>query len=344
MCIYLLRLYPMVMWLSRNQPKVILYHACEEKESDFIRDLRSNTPPAVLARHLDFLSRHYTVVPLRSLAEGVVPKRAVVITFDDGYRSVYSNALPLLVARGLPATVYLVTSVIGNPAKVWVNELNRLVRLAPVAVGGRIAERLGLPPDASAESVVRAAHAGYDPALVALLLRELRAGIGSDWPDAAGEARLYLSWEEIEEMASLRITFGNHTATHPSLPRLTEAQQRREMAEARAVIRARLGECDSFSYPFGDVDEAARRCALELGHTTILEVGGCNAPFDRRRLARVPVHGVTDAELFAEIEVVAPLKGLLRRWLGRLTRSASAPPPGPEPAQLAIAANATRPG
>ncbi|MGH7894135.1 MAG: polysaccharide deacetylase family protein [Candidatus Binatia bacterium] len=38
---------------------------------------------------------------------GELPRRAVVITFDDGYRSVYDEAFPVLCEHGMTATVFL---------------------------------------------------------------------------------------------------------------------------------------------------------------------------------------------------------------------------------------------
>jgi peptidoglycan/xylan/chitin deacetylase (PgdA/CDA1 family) len=42
------------------------------------------------------------------------PKRPIALTFDDGYRSIYENAWPLLRRHGLAATVFLVSDCIGG--------------------------------------------------------------------------------------------------------------------------------------------------------------------------------------------------------------------------------------
>lgn len=42
------------------------------------------------------------------------PKRPIALTFDDGYRSIYQNAWPLLRRHGLAATVFLVADCIGG--------------------------------------------------------------------------------------------------------------------------------------------------------------------------------------------------------------------------------------
>jgi peptidoglycan/xylan/chitin deacetylase (PgdA/CDA1 family) len=47
------------------------------------------------------------------LARGQVPAKTVVLTFDDGYVSVYNNAWPILQECGFPATVYVCSSFSG---------------------------------------------------------------------------------------------------------------------------------------------------------------------------------------------------------------------------------------
>lgn len=315
MLIYWMGLHPWIIRLNRRRPKVLLYHACDEEESDFTRDLGSNTPPSLFERHLEFLARHYRVVPLSAVEADPVPEGAVVITFDDGYRSVYEHAFPLLRARGMAATVYLVADVVGGGRLVWVNELNALLRRGGDPALRAARRRLGARSAAGARELVAAAQARYDPGLIQELIAELR-GLAPVPPDRPGE-RLYLGWEEVEEMAGHQITFGNHTASHPSLARLSESAQRLEIAGGREPLARRLGDCRTLAYPFGDHDAVSRRLAAELGHTTVMEVGCVGGPLRRDRIGRIPVMGTSEAELFAEIEVVAPLKAALARWLHR---------------------------
>jgi peptidoglycan/xylan/chitin deacetylase (PgdA/CDA1 family) len=55
---------------------------------------------------------NYQVIPLSSLIDALrdnkkIPDRAVVITIDDGYRSVYDHAWPILQEFGYPFTVFI---------------------------------------------------------------------------------------------------------------------------------------------------------------------------------------------------------------------------------------------
>jgi peptidoglycan/xylan/chitin deacetylase (PgdA/CDA1 family) len=73
-----------------------------------------STPLADFRRHLDVLEQWGArVLPLEEavglLATDSLPRRAVALTFDDGYASVLEHAWPELRARGWPATLFAVS-------------------------------------------------------------------------------------------------------------------------------------------------------------------------------------------------------------------------------------------
>lgn len=106
-------------WYNRRRIVFLCYHGVTK------RDRRPATDPTGLhvnhrrfADQLDYLSRRYHIISLQDYlsarAEGrELPNYSLVLSFDDGFRNFRSVALPLLVARGIPATVFLIT---GNAA------------------------------------------------------------------------------------------------------------------------------------------------------------------------------------------------------------------------------------
>lgn len=77
--------------------------------------------PSTLQWQLDYLKQHkYPIVPLRSVVAYLLgtapapPPSAVVITIDDGHRSVYTDMLPALRRLGAPATLFIYPSAISN--------------------------------------------------------------------------------------------------------------------------------------------------------------------------------------------------------------------------------------
>jgi peptidoglycan/xylan/chitin deacetylase (PgdA/CDA1 family) len=299
-------------------PRVVMYHACQEREDDFIRGLSINTAPGHLAGQLDFLQKHYRVVPLESLTDGALPDRAAVITFDDGFRSVHDNALPLLRARKLPATCYLVTEVIGGGSLIWVVELNWYLRRH-----GRIARRLvgsrfGGTRFTSIRGIIQRVIKQYDQQKITELIAELRDKVGRPPDEFTGGQRLFLDRAAIDEMAQHGFTFGSHSASHAVLPRLNDAERRAEIERARGVLDELPGAINSLAYPFGTSDDATRRLAIDRGYKTLMEVAGDNEPFDCLQIARLNVTSVSPAVLFAQLEVTARIKARVKRLIRRV--------------------------
>ncbi|MGH6623304.1 MAG: polysaccharide deacetylase family protein [Burkholderiaceae bacterium] len=81
---------------------------------------RMTVSPAALDAQLTYLQKNgFRVVRLSDLQafiEGTrqLPKKAVVISFDDGHISSYQYAFPILKKHGLPATYFLYTDFIGS--------------------------------------------------------------------------------------------------------------------------------------------------------------------------------------------------------------------------------------
>jgi peptidoglycan/xylan/chitin deacetylase (PgdA/CDA1 family) len=302
-----------VIYVRRKAPRVLMYHACEERESDFVRGLSVNTTPDAFAAHLDHLRKYYRIVDVAVLCQEPAQEFAVAITFDDGLRSVYANAFPHLRSRNLPATCYLVSDLFEQPRLIWLNELNWFLQTNPGTAKRIAAQMFGLSELLSVPRLIQAVIARYEPALIAKLLAELRTRMNVKEGQLAEQERLYVDRDEIEEMSQCRITFGNHSASHAVLSRLDEVSCRDEIERADSCIRNLPGSIRSLAYPFGRVNEETRRIAIELGYTSLMEVEGDNQPFDRLRIGRVNVTTMSPAELFARMEVTAPAKLLIKR-------------------------------
>jgi peptidoglycan/xylan/chitin deacetylase (PgdA/CDA1 family) len=82
--------------------------------------------PAAFEAQMEYLARNgYHVIPLASLLGFLergepIPRKSVVLTIDDGYRSTYEVAFPILRKFGFQATVFLYSDFVGAPdALTW---------------------------------------------------------------------------------------------------------------------------------------------------------------------------------------------------------------------------------
>jgi len=99
---------------------ILAYHRFGQRES------KMEVSVADFAAQLNYLAQNdYRVVRLQDMEDFLagrlaLPKRAVVITVDDGYASTYKYAFPLLKQHGFPATVFVYTDFIGaSDALTW---------------------------------------------------------------------------------------------------------------------------------------------------------------------------------------------------------------------------------
>jgi peptidoglycan/xylan/chitin deacetylase (PgdA/CDA1 family)/SAM-dependent methyltransferase len=108
-------------WTTRELP-ILMYHGVRREAPASLA--RFCTPPELFERQLAFLKRHgYVSIPVErwvsalSAEDGIVPGRAVALTFDDGYRDFLTEAWPLLQRYGFSATVFVVTECVGGAAE-----------------------------------------------------------------------------------------------------------------------------------------------------------------------------------------------------------------------------------
>lgn len=95
---------------------VLCYHIVEAPAAP-----RMHIDRETFRQHLKYIEMTgYNVIPLRHLYEYVtgqrasIPKNALVITIDDGWRSTYTEALPELQKRKFPFTVFVYPNIIGK--------------------------------------------------------------------------------------------------------------------------------------------------------------------------------------------------------------------------------------
>lgn len=98
---------------SRSRALILTYHAVEPGPRPLC------VHPELFRTHVDLiLSSGARVVTISELVHELTAptgdERLVALTFDDGFASVAEHAAPLLVSRGLPATVFCVAGHIGG--------------------------------------------------------------------------------------------------------------------------------------------------------------------------------------------------------------------------------------
>jgi peptidoglycan/xylan/chitin deacetylase (PgdA/CDA1 family) len=120
---------------------ILMYHKIDEPPAG-VRNPGNFVSPALFAQQMDGLVAwgYETIgfeqwLDYRLTGNGTLPRKPVIITFDDGYTCFDEHAWPVLKARRMQATVFLVAGQIGGT-----NAWDRDERSFPLLGAARIRE------------------------------------------------------------------------------------------------------------------------------------------------------------------------------------------------------------
>lgn len=293
--------------LYRNAPQaqgsftrrfqILTYHKVSTDPDPLFAPLH----PSIFEEQMRFLKKYYNVLPLAETVErcrrGTLPARAVVITFDDGYRDNYEVAFPILKKYALSATIFVATGVIGNGAVLWHDRVFDAFRFATVdrtVLQDEELRELSLETVAARERSLQLAldraRELYGPQQSRFVER-LEDAFKPAFPADHDRARM-LDWEQVREMHRAGIEFGSHTVTHPVLSRIPSEAVARELHESQRRLSDELGaSVVTFAYPNGraaDYNDAVKGVLKECGYlcavTTERGVNRLdNDPFELKR-------------------------------------------------------------
>jgi len=263
---------------------VLCYHGVRRSrhENMVFRDLHVTVDE--LATHCRFVRENCHPIALDTWIAAErggpsLPARPVLMTFDDGYRSVFTIAKEVLEQYQIPAVVFVSSEPVPNRQMFWHDAVARLEgansvedwKGRPYREWRARCEAIGPARDCCDESV-------YAP----LRIEEITA---------LGEHQLF--------------AIGGHTGTHAILSRATLDEQREEIASNRATLEEWTGrEVRAFAYPNGQPSRdytaesvrLLRETGYEMAFTTKQGFAIASEPcLERSRLLMLA--GINAAEL-----------------------------------------------
>ena len=282
--------------------------------------------PETLEMHLEALRQHFELVHLDDWLEAraggqALPRLACALTFDDGWRDNHEHAFPVLRQAAAPATIFLVSSMVGGAYSFWPNRLarqltrsDRPLRLeewpaplrdclgaAGLAQGARTS-----PFDPIIVDRAIVACKGFSDAEMHAYLDQLPS-----LPQAT-TARDLLDAAEIRDMAaSGLVRFGSHTRRHTRLRAgIRREMLRDEVAGSADDIEHLTGSRPTlFCYPNGDFTPEALELVRDHYRGAAATIHGWNqSDLDPLLIRRVGMHEDVSAR---------PEEFLARLWMAR---------------------------
>jgi peptidoglycan/xylan/chitin deacetylase (PgdA/CDA1 family) len=252
--------------------------------------LYSGLPPAIFEAQIRFLRKHYRIVSIDELYAGLRNpasfEQSVTITFDDGYRDLYTQAFPILQKYKIPATIYLTVDAIESGYAAWYDRIFVALQSFP---GNQLDVMLERPRAFQLDSFAARINAGVE---IIGYLRTVSNERRLQWcasfeeavPVSSDElANCMLTWEQVKTMHQGGISFGSHTMTHPVFSRVPLPEMERELRNSKELIESKIGSpVRDFAYPFGrpaDCDAGGGSLLAQCGYQTAVTTNeGVNTP------------------------------------------------------------------
>jgi peptidoglycan/xylan/chitin deacetylase (PgdA/CDA1 family) len=314
-----------------NLLRVLTYHRIGDPSSqpDGYPGVFSATPEGFESQ-LAHLAGRYRAVSLAEVLDArrgrrPLPPRALLVTFDDGYRDFAELAWPALRRHGVPATLFVPTAYPDQPQRqFWWDRLYHAVtstsRRKPLETPGPLA--LATPDERLStfrwlQGLVK--KLPHDEAMG--LVTEVCSQLGefTDSPDVLG-------WNELRALASDGVTLCPHSQTHPLMTQIPVTRMRDEAAGSLRDLEREIGSAHPvFAYPSGAVDDRVvdvlESEGFELAFTTARGVSdlGVDHPL---RLLRINV-GMRTTPAAQRAQLLATVGWIQRRRLPTGARGAT---------------------
>jgi len=293
---------------------ILVYHRVLDLDDDHFPYYEKNVScsPTMFERQMVYLKKRCNILSLEQYvyarqSGSSLPPSSVIVTFDDGYRDIYTNAYPILRKHNVPAVLFVTTNFIEGRKLYWWDAIAKDIKETAVTsvdlqeVGTfelgtstwrkkaieEIADKLTLMDEEKRKRVI-------DELIQKLKVKKHDEDIST----------AYVTWEHLCEMSKNNVEIGAHTLSHPNLTQLDDKTLSQELRECKQQIEHELNtSVTSFAYPYGHEGHFDPRviCALkEAGFmcacTTIY--GSANRKDDLYQLKRIPIFYYNNMNVF----------------------------------------------
>jgi len=266
--------------------------------------------PETFALHISIIRERFEIMHLSQWLElknkgENLPERCCAITFDDGWADNYEYAFPVLQQHNIPATIFLVSNMIGKQNDFWPGRLARvLTNIAQQHSPQWSHSSLNwikqcktdftfsstAPTQEQLSDIINEMKA-YNDDDIHQRLDDIESSLQLDIKDSKP---LLLDWRQVNTMCDTGlIEVGSHTCNHIRLTQDGNKEQLQdEIINSKATIEQYTGkEVKTFCYPNGDYSEHALSIVKQNYHGAVTTCRGWNTiESNDHLLQRIGVH------------------------------------------------------
>ncbi|MBJ6137690.1 polysaccharide deacetylase family protein [Marinobacter litoralis] len=226
---------------------------------------------------MKLIKRSFNPISLSNLIElheqGITPKHAVAVTFDDGYSDFAEYAFPILQEEGIPATLFITTGFVNGDVWLWPDKIKFLLsKKSQIKIPSKLDDDIRLEESSiSLWKDISNYCLTLDNLVKEAYISDLFSLNDVCLPEYAPEGFEAVGWEQLNRfIEGGSVDIGSHTCTHPVLTRLSLSELRYELMFSKKSIYCNLGvDVSILCYPNGtkfDFNDKVKRELLNSGY------------------------------------------------------------------------------
>jgi len=251
--------------LVKVSPLIPYYHIVSDSDVPHVKHLYRFRNVDQFKKDIDTFLRSYNLLTLDDLLEALrrgrsFPRRAFLLTFDDGFRELYDVVAPVLLQKGLSATFFITTACLDNIDMAYHNKislvlehLSRMKKKAPEDELLRILSERGIQSPDVRTALLRIDYRNKDVLQTVANLLEL------DFDCYLTTRKPYLTSEQVRKLIDMGFSIGAHSIDHPLYSAISFEEQLHQTRASVRALRTRFSlNYGAFAFPHGAGDVSAR--------------------------------------------------------------------------------------
>ncbi len=246
--------------LTKQNIILPFYHTVSDDDLPHLRYSYNIRTIGQFIKDLDFLLKSFVPVgfsDLKDFITGVrkLKKPVMALSFDDGLKEVHDVIAPLLIQKGIPATIFINPEFVDNKGLLYKYKASLIIdRLDRADHPGNLYEiinsRLGTDIRRRSHMVRSILNIGYEQQDILDTVAEL---VDLDFSTFLRIRKPYLTVEQISRLQDQGFRIGSHSLDHPLYSGLDLEQQLEQTKKSLEWITETFGpDYRYFSFPFTD--------------------------------------------------------------------------------------------
>lgn len=253
------QIFPYTVLQGMVRPRIVapFYHTVSNVPLDHISQLYPIFTEDQFKAHLEFFLKHFQPISVHDVpailkGEKRFSKPALFLSFDDGFREMFSMVEPILTRYGVPATFFVNPNFVDNAdmlfrCKLSVIENTMLGFNEPAIIEKAIEDVLGTRMEMKEIQpfIRKLSHKDYE------MIEAIARALGIDFQDYLNRNRPYLTRQELLALSKKGYTIGAHSLSHPLFSDINLQSQIEEVQKSVGWIQQNIpNQPRVFAFPF----------------------------------------------------------------------------------------------